>query len=109
MSASGKWGRPRSAFGASPTSRRTVIELCGKLDIPLRQRAIPAEELTRADEVFLGSTGGGVLPIARVNGEPVAGAFPGPLTRRLHDAYWSLHDDPAYREAVAYWSLTSRG
>jgi branched-chain amino acid aminotransferase len=83
-------------------SRRTVIELCGKLDIPLRQRAIPAEELPRADEVFLSSTGGGVLPIARVNGQALGAGFPGPVTRRLQEAYWSLHDDPAYREAVVY-------
>ena len=83
-------------------SRRTVIELCGRLDIPIRQQAIPAGDLAVADEVFLSSTGGGVLPIARVNGKPVAAAFPGPLTRRLHDAYWALHDDPAYREVVAY-------
>ncbi len=83
-------------------SRRTVIELCGKLDIPLRQRAIPAEELHRADEVFLSSTGGGVLPIARVNGKALGAGFPGPVTKRLQEAYWSLHDDPAYREAVVY-------
>ena len=83
-------------------SRRTVIELCGRLDIPIRQQAIPAGDLAVADEVFLSSTGGGVLPIARVNGKPVAAAFPGPLTRRLHDAYWALHDDPVYREVVAY-------
>ena len=83
-------------------SRRTVIELCGRLGIAIRQRAIPAEELASADEVFLSSTGGGVLPIARVNGKPVAAAFPGPITQRLQDAYWALHDEPAYREPVIY-------
>ena len=82
-------------------SRRTVIELCGRLGIPLRQRPIPADELAAADEVFLSSTGGGVLPIARINGQPLA-EFPGPVTQRLHDAYWALHDDPAYREPVRY-------
>lgn len=83
-------------------SRRTVIELCGKLGIPVRERPIPAAELAGADEVFLSSTGGGVLPIARVDGRPLAGAFPGPVTQRLQDAYWALHDEPAYREAVRY-------
>ena len=84
-------------------SRRTVIELCGKLGITIRQQPIPSESLGRADEVFLSSTGGGVLPIARVNGKPIASSdFPGPITQRLHAAYWALHDDPAYREAVTY-------
>jgi len=82
-------------------SRRTVIELCDALAIPLRVGALPADELARADEVFLSSTGGGVLPIAKVDGRPL-GAFPGPVTRRLHDAYWALHDDPRHRDPVAY-------
>ena len=82
-------------------SRRTVIELCDALAIPLVVGVLPADELARADEVFLSSTGGGVLPIAKVDGHPL-GAFPGPITSRLHDAYWALHDDPRHRDPVAY-------
>jgi branched-chain amino acid aminotransferase len=83
-------------------SRRTVIELCAKLDVALRVEAVPALDLERADEVFLSSTGGGVLPIAKVNGRALPGSFPGPVTARLQDAYWALHDDPAYRDPVVY-------
>ncbi len=83
-------------------SRKTVIELCGALGIALRVEPIPAADLASADEVFISSTGGGVLPIAKVDGKPLAAAFPGPLTRRLQDAYWALHDDPRYRDPVEY-------
>ncbi|WP_280154453.1 aminotransferase class IV [Piscinibacter sp. XHJ-5] len=83
-------------------SRRTVIELCGALDIPLRVQAVPAEDLELADEVFVTSTGGGVLPIARVNGRSLRHPAPGPVTQRLQDAYWALHDDPRHRDPVAY-------
>ena len=83
-------------------SRRTAIELCERLRIPLRVGPVPVAELEQADEVFLTSTGGGVLPIAKVDGKPVGSAFPGPITQRLHDAYWALHDDPAYRDPVSY-------
>ena len=83
-------------------SRRTVIELCETLAIPLRVDALPARELARADEVFLSSTGGGVLPIAKIDGQPLRGAFPGVLTERLRDAYWALHDDPRHRDPVVY-------
>jgi branched-chain amino acid aminotransferase len=55
-----------------------------------------------ADEVFLTSTGGGVLPIAKVNGRPLRGPWPGPVTRRLHDAYWLMRNDPAHRDPVTY-------
>ena len=83
-------------------SRRTVLELCEALAIPLRVGALSTDALADADEVFLSSTGGGVLPIAKVDGKPVGDAFPGPITQRLHDAYWALHDDPRHRDPVAY-------
>jgi branched-chain amino acid aminotransferase len=83
-------------------SRRTVIELCESLALPIRVAPLPAAALGDADEVFLSSTGGGVLPIAKIDGRPLRGAFPGPITQRLHDAYWALHDDPRFRDAVAY-------
>jgi branched-chain amino acid aminotransferase len=82
-------------------SRKTVIELCGRLSIPLRVEPVPVAALREADEVFLSSTGGGVLPIAKVDGVPLP-AFPGPLTQRLQVAYWALHDEPAHRDAVDY-------
>jgi branched-chain amino acid aminotransferase len=83
-------------------SRKTAIELCGTLGIPLRIEPVPAADLRRADEVFLTSSGGGVLPIARIDGQPIAGAWPGPITRRLQDGYWALHDDPRHRDPVEY-------
>jgi len=83
-------------------SRKTVIELCGALGIALRVEPIPSADLASADEVFISSTGGGVLPIAKVDGKPLGADFPGPLTRRLQDAYWALHDDPRYRDPVEY-------
>jgi len=52
--------------------------------------------------VFLSSTGGGVLPIAKVDGRALRGEFPGPVTKRLQDAYWALHDEPRHRDAVDY-------
>ena len=80
-------------------SRKTVIELCGTLAIPLRIGPVPAAELAAADEVFLSSTGGGVLPIAKVDGRPLA-AWPGPVTQRLRDAYWALHADPRHADPI---------
>jgi branched-chain amino acid aminotransferase len=82
-------------------SRRTAIELCETLDIPLRVAPLPVATVRGADEVFLTSTGGGVLPIAKIDGRPLP-QFPGPITTRLYDAYWALHDDPAYRDPVNY-------
>jgi branched-chain amino acid aminotransferase len=86
-------------------SRRTVIELARAEGLPVREALLPVAALRRAEEVFLSSTGGGVIGISRVDGVPVAGraagAF-GPITTRLQAAYWGLHEDPRYVETVAY-------
>ena len=39
--------------------------------------------------------------IARVDGVALP-PFPGPVTTRLYDAYWALHDEPAYRDPIRY-------
>ena len=82
-------------------SRRTAIELCQALGMPIRVEAVPAAALADADEVFLTSTGGGILPIAKVDGRPVR-HFPGPVTTRLQEAYWALHAEAKHRDEVDY-------
>ena len=86
-------------------SRRTVLELARAAGMRVEVRALPVAELRRADEVFLSSTGGGVIPIARVDGRPVggraAGQF-GPVSEQLQPAYWALHEDSRYVESVRY-------
>ncbi len=83
-------------------TRRTVIELAAEYGIPLEQRAVPAEEVRRADEVFVTSTAGGIMPVTEVDGEPVGNGEPGPITLRLRAAYWDLHDDPRFVTPVRY-------
>jgi branched-chain amino acid aminotransferase len=86
-------------------SRRTVIELARAAGLPVRIEPLPVATLRGADEVFLSSTGGGVIAVSHVDdaavGGRAAGEF-GPVTRRLQTAYWALHDDPRMNEAVAY-------
>jgi branched-chain amino acid aminotransferase len=89
-------------------SRRTAIELCQALGLPLVVAPIPVDTMRQADEVYLTSSGGGILPIARLDGVALphspggAKSFPGPVSQRLYDAYWALHDDPRYRDDVDY-------
>jgi branched-chain amino acid aminotransferase len=82
-------------------SRRTAIELCQRLRLPLRIAALPAAAVRDADEVFLTSTGGGILPIAKIDGRALR-QFPGPITTRLRDAYWAMRDEAAHRDEVDY-------
>lgn len=86
-------------------SRRTVIELARQVGIDVQVRALPVAELRRADEIFLSSTGGGVIAVAALDGVAIggrpAGEF-GPVTARLQAAYWALHDDARLVEPVRY-------
>ena len=84
-------------------SRRTAVELAGAAGWRVEHRLLAVDELRRADEVFLTSTGGGVIPVSHLDGVPVAGRRPGefgPVSAQLQAAYWALHDDPRCVEPV---------
>jgi len=83
-------------------TRRTVIELARDTGTTVREELLPAKAVHEAEEVFITSTAGGVMPVASVDGAPVGDGAPGPLTRRLRDAYWQLHEDPRYATPVGY-------
>jgi branched-chain amino acid aminotransferase len=80
-----------------------VIELARAAGYEVQVRPWTAVELRAADEVLLSSTGGGVIPVARLDGHLIggrrAGHF-GPVAQQLQNAYWALHEDPAYTELV---------
>jgi branched-chain amino acid aminotransferase len=83
-------------------TRRTVAELSARLNIECQLTKLPVQALRGADEVFITSTAGGIMPVRSVDGRLVADGAPGPVTTRLKDLYWQLHDDPAYATPVRY-------
>jgi branched-chain amino acid aminotransferase len=83
-------------------TRKTVYELSERLNIEARAGRITAADLRGADEVFLTSTAGGIMPVRRVDDQAIGNGEPGPVTTRLKDMYWALHDDPAYATPVDY-------
>lgn len=83
-------------------TRRTVIELAQAQGLKVELRALPSAELRSADEAFLSSSGGGVLPVTRIDGVALGDGTPGPRTRQLLESYWALHRDSRYCTPVAY-------
>lgn len=81
-------------------TRRTVLELAGELGLPVEERPVPVEEARAADEIFLSSTAGGVMPVTVLDGEPVGEGRPGPVTGRLREAYWQAHRRQGLAEPV---------
>ncbi len=68
-------------------TRAVVLELARKAGIVVDEREVPQEELTQADELFLIGTTIEVLPVAALNGVPVGGRTPGPVTRTVSEAF----------------------
>jgi branched-chain amino acid aminotransferase len=83
-------------------TRKTVVELAEAAGWPVAFATLPAADLARAAEVFLTSTAGGVMPVARIDGRPVGEGRPGPVTQRIRELYWAAHEDPKYTTPVNY-------
>ena len=72
-------------------TRRTVLEIAPGLQMEVQCRELPAAELAGAEEVFISSSAGGVMPVTTLNGKPVGDGRPGKWTRQLSEAYWQAH------------------
>ncbi len=74
-------------------TRQTTMQIAAELALPVEVRKISADELRGADEVFITSTGGGVMPVTRVDDRILGNDAPGAVTARLRDVYWAKHSD----------------
>ena len=78
---------PRCNFILPGITRDVVLQLCGELGIPVREGPIYDHELFQVQELFLTGTTTDVMPVVRVDGQPIGDGRPGPVTRRLIEAY----------------------
>jgi branched-chain amino acid aminotransferase len=83
-------------------TRRTVFELSSELGLDCKAVDVSMMTLKGADEVFITSTAGGIIPVTRVDDKPIADGKVGPVTRRLEQLYWHRHEDPAWSSPVTY-------
>lgn len=79
---------PQEQYVLPGISRKVVIELCEKLSIPCREADLTPFDMATADEAFITSTSICMCPVKSFNGEAtVDTAIPGPVTKKLMDAY----------------------
>ena len=83
-------------------SRKTVLEMADYLGINTSVRPLSVEELLEADEVFLSSSGGGVIPIIRVNETIFGNGASGPISVQLNETYWNWTTLDKYRDPIDY-------
>lgn len=88
-------------------TRRTALELCAELGLETQVAPLPLETLRSADEAFITSTAGGIMPVGQLDGKAYTQPCPGPITSALSQLYWSKHEDPAWTTPVDYDSADS--
>lgn len=68
-------------------TRETAMHCARELQVQVIERAFSVGEAMRAKEAFVTSATGLVMPVVRIDGEPVSDGKPGQLTLRLREAY----------------------
>jgi D-alanine transaminase len=84
---------PKTNYILSGITRDVVIGLCADIGVPVRETPILEHQLGEAEELFLSSTIVEIRPIVRLNDHPVGTGAPGPVTRRIQQAFRDLVSD----------------
>jgi branched-subunit amino acid aminotransferase/4-amino-4-deoxychorismate lyase len=83
-------------------TRKSVFDAAKANGIEYRLQVVPVEMAYKADEIFMCTTAGGVMPITVLDERPVKDGKIGPITKKIWDTYWEMHWDSKYTIAVDY-------
>lgn len=68
-------------------TRRLVLKLCAQLNLSVSEQTFSVNQLWQADELFLTGTTTEIMPVIQVDGKKIGEGKPGPITRRLIQAF----------------------
>ena len=92
----GELRTPPNSWKLLPGTTRAVLEeVADKAGVKCRSVAVSETELRSADEILLGAATREVQPVTSLDGKPVGSGKPGPVWRKLYDAY------QAYKREIA--------
>jgi len=83
-------------------TRQTVLDIAAEIGVEAQVGMVPVSALYDADEIFLTSTAGGVMPVAELDARPVGRGGVGEITSRIRQTYWDWHDDPRFTKEIPY-------
>ena len=69
-------------------TRRTVFDLAQAMGIEAKAAKLDPTELMQANEAFLSTTAGAIVPVTRVNDRPLGNGAAGLITTALRTQYW---------------------
>lgn len=68
-------------------TRHSVIDICKKKQIPIKEKQFSINEVHEADEVFVTGTFAGIIPVRSVDGNTIGNGTRGPFTEQLQTWY----------------------
>ncbi len=89
-------------------TRRTVMRLAADMGVDYVERQITRDEFYVAEEAFFCGTAAEVVPIRCLDDRTIGNGKPGPLTKKLQDAYFNCvtGKSPEYDNFLTYVSGT---
>ena len=81
------WTAPGGPHILPSITRGLLLELARELKLLLREEFSTLEQYLQAEEVFLAGTTTEAMPVVKIDDHPVGKGIPGPLTRRLRQAF----------------------
>lgn len=73
-------------------TRQSAIDLAKEIGVQVELGDYKPDDLMGADEVFITTTAGGIMPVTEVEEKPIGNGVPGELTKKLKDLYWSKRE-----------------
>jgi branched-subunit amino acid aminotransferase/4-amino-4-deoxychorismate lyase len=83
-------------------TRKSVIDVARASGLEIKVELVPVQKAYDADEIFMCTTAGGIMPITTLDGNPVGDGKVGPVTKKIWDGYWAIHYDDAYSFQITY-------
>ena len=83
-------------------TRKTILEIAEELRLTTEVRNLSKGELLKADEVFISSSAGGVIPLVKVDKTTYSKGKTGPITEQIRTRYWEWIELPIFSTPIPY-------
>jgi branched-chain amino acid aminotransferase len=95
---------PLSSPVLAGITRDTVLKMARDLGMTVTERKFTRDTMYISDEVFFTGTAAEITPVREVDNRKIGTGGPGPVTKRLQDAFFKTvrGEDPRYREWLSY-------
>ena len=96
---------PLSSPVLAGITRDSVLKIAKDLGVPVCEQKFTRDTMYLADELFMTGTAAEVTPVREVDNRRIGKGEPGPVTKKLQDAYFrAVHgEEPRYREWLTYY------